>query len=200
MDLESLFQPPYDDEKRELISSLLRRPEDLAHFVDFFLRNVLSRDHHTVFWGDRMLSLDKSMGFLNDPAFAEAWEEVRGAHIYDQYDHLQSIAWRMHTLVWAARNALRLPEGDLVECGVFQGDMSYVVYRAAGVAGSGRQMHLFDSFEGIDPNRAVPGEYHASPRYIAEFECLLPARWALRECGLAIFILSGSENPPRIPA
>lgn len=114
-----------------------------------------------------MLSLDKSMGFLDDPVFMAAWEKVRGAHIYDQYDNQQSIAWRLHTLVWAAKNALALPAGDFVECGVFQGDMSYVVHQAAGLSGSGRRMHLFDSFEGIDPARVAPGEYRHSPGHIA---------------------------------
>src|ERR1700677_3806035 len=99
-----------------------------AAFVDYIARELLAKDHNSVFWGDRMLSLDKSMGFLTDPAFMSAWEQGRGAHIYDQYDNRQSIAWRMHTLVWAARNAIALPAGDFVECGVFQGDMSHVVY------------------------------------------------------------------------
>jgi hypothetical protein len=106
-----------------------------AMFVDFVARELLAKDHNSVFWGDRLLSLDKSMGFLSDPAFSRAWEQVRGAHIYDQYDNRQSIAWRMHTLVWSARHALALPAGDFVECGVFQGDMSHVVYHAAGLAG-----------------------------------------------------------------
>lgn len=143
-------------------------PEDRASFVDGVMREVLPQDHHSVFWGDRMLTLDKAMGFFDDPAFAAAWKSVRGAHVYDQYDNQQSIAWRMHTLVWAAKNALALPEGDFVECGVFQGDMSFVVYHAAKLAGSGRAMHLFDSFEGIDPARAVPGEYGPSGDYIAK--------------------------------
>lgn len=157
-----LLQAPYNADKRREISDQLPDPQSRAAFVDFMMREILSEDHHTVFWGDRMMTLDKSMGFFDDPAFVKVWERVRGAHQYDQYDNRQSIAWRMHTLVWAARSALALPEGDFVECGVFQGDMSYVVYHAAGLAGSGRHMHLFDSFEGIDPGRTVPGEYGPS--------------------------------------
>ena len=147
-----------DAAQRGQLFDVFDTPEKRAAFADFFTRQVLKRDHQSVFWGDRMLTLDKSAGFLDDPAFAAAWERVRGAHQYDQYDNSQSIAWRMHTLVWAARSAMQLPRGDFVECGVFQGDMSYVVYHAAGIAGSGRRMHLFDSFEGIDPQRALPGE------------------------------------------
>jgi len=126
----------------------------------------MAQYHHSIFWGDRLLTLDKTLGFLEDQAFLAAWESARGSHEYDQYDNRQSIAWRMHTLVWAARNALGL-EGHFVECGVFKGDMSYVVYHAAGLAGSGREMHLFDSFQGIDPARAVEGEYSATPGFLA---------------------------------
>jgi hypothetical protein len=100
--------------------------------ANFFVRSLMAQYHHSVFWGDRLLSLDKSLGFMKDEAFVAAWETVRGTHEYDQYDDLQSIAWRMHTFVWAARNALQL-EGDFVECGVFKGDMSFVVYHAAGL-------------------------------------------------------------------
>ena len=82
-------------------------------------------------------------------------------------DNRQSTAWRMHALVWAARNALALPAGDFVECGVFQGDMSHVVYHAAGLAGSGRRLYLFNSFEGIDPARVAPGEYGPSSNYVS---------------------------------
>lgn len=167
---ETKFSAEFHSTGREAWQALFDQLPDAkarASFVDFVARQLLPRDHKTVFHGDRMMTLDKSMGFLADPAFAESWERVRGAHEYDQYDNLQSISWRLHTLVWAARNALQLPEGDFVECGVFQGDMSYVVYHAAGLAGSGRRMHLFDSFDGIDPARQVEGEYDASPNHVA---------------------------------
>jgi hypothetical protein len=166
--LRSLLTPPYGEEAKSAFLENLSNPHRLASFVNFVVRSLLVRDHHSVFWGDRMMTLDKSMGFLNDPSFMLAWQAVRGAHEYDQYDDRQSIAWRMHTLVWAARQALQLPEGDFVECGVFQGDMSFVVYHAAGLAGSGRHMHLFDSFEGIDPKRVADGEYGLSPTYVEQ--------------------------------
>src|SRR5450631_2961646 len=165
-DVSSLLTPPFDEAAKLAFFEILSDPRKLAGFTDFFVRALLARDHHSVFWGDRMLTLDKSMGFFDDPLFASAWDAVRGAHEYDQYDNKQSIAWRMNTLVWAARHALKLPNGDFVECGVFQGDMSYVVYHAAGLAQSGRHMHLFDSFEGIDPERVIEGEYSLSPNLV----------------------------------
>ena len=147
-DLRSVLTPPFGEPAKSIFLENLSDPKKLAGFVDFVVRSLLARDHHCVFWGDRMLTLDKSMGFLDDPVFAQAWEAVRGAHEYDQYDNKQSIAWRMNTLVWAARNALKLPDGDFVECGVFQGDMSYVVYHAAGLAKS-----TFPSAPATDPGR-----------------------------------------------
>jgi O-methyltransferase len=150
----------------EALLRLLAKPSKRPRFIDFVMRRLLPRDHHAVFWGDRMLTLDKATGFLDDPAFVGPWNQVCGAHEYDQYDNRQSIAWRIHTLVWAAREALRAPEGDFVECGVFQGDMSYVVYHAAGLAGAGRRLHLYDSFQGIHPDRLVEGEYRRSPDYL----------------------------------
>lgn len=149
-------EPP--DRVAAMFRKALATSESKAAFTDLYFRKILGEDHNSVFWGDRMLTIDKSMGFLRDPDFAGPWSQVRGAHIYDQYDNAQSIAWRMHTLVWAARQARQLPEGAFVECGVFQGDMSFVVYHAAGLAGSGRKMLLFDSWEGIDPARAEPSE------------------------------------------
>lgn len=163
--LARLLRAPLDMEAQQAFLAALPSYVEMAPFVDFVLRRVLARDHQHVFWGDRMLTLDKSAGFLDDPAFTQAWGQVRGAHPYDQYDAEQSIAWRLHTLVWAAREALSLPAGDFVECGVFQGDMSFVVYHAAGLAGSGRALHLFDSFDGLDPLQVSPGEYAFSTNY-----------------------------------
>lgn len=162
-----LLAAPFDKETKRIFLDHLGDWKKRAPFIDFVIREILNCDHHSIFWGDRLLTIDKSMGFFEDAAFCKAWESVRGAHQYDQYDDRQSIAWRMHTLVWAARQALQLPEGDFVECGVFQGDMSYVVYQASGIAGSGRRMHLFDSFEGIDPDRVADGEYGLSSDYVA---------------------------------
>jgi hypothetical protein len=155
--------PPFDE---AAFLAHLGDPARMAPFVDFVMRRLLASHHHGIFWGDRMLTLDKAAGFLSDPAFAAAWEQVRGAHDYDQYDEAQSIAWRLNTLVWAAKTALRLPEGDFVECGVFQGDMSLVTLLASGLLGSGRHLHLFDSFDGIDPARLVEGEYAGFGNYV----------------------------------
>ena len=110
----------------------------------------IAADHASLFWGDRLLTLDKSAGFLEDPKFIRAFEEVRGSHQYDQYEGKDTIAWRLHTLCWAAQNAVKL-DGDFVECGVFKGDMSWVLVQVVGIENI-RRFHLYDSFAGFSPD------------------------------------------------
>jgi O-methyltransferase len=66
-------------------------------------------------------------------------------------------AIRKHTLVspdrcfvlWRTlQQALRLP-GDVVECGVFRGGTALLEARTLAGAGAARQLHLFDSFQGV---------------------------------------------------
>ena len=80
----------------------------MAGFIDFVIAHLLTRDHRSIFWGDRMLTIDKAAGFLNDPVFRAAFDRIHGAHQYDQYTSTTTIAWRLHTLIWAARSALAL--------------------------------------------------------------------------------------------
>jgi O-methyltransferase len=154
-----LFSPPYDAAFADILRAELHGVERMAEFIDFVIAQLWSRDHRSVFWGDRMVTLDKHAGFFDDPLFRNAYEEIKGAHVYDQYTTPFSIAWRLHTLVWAARQALALPDGDFVECGVFQGDMAHVVHSVTGMSGSGRRFFLFDSFEGFDPTITSEADY-----------------------------------------
>ncbi len=132
---------------------------------DAVLNKIVSRKHSSVFWGDRMLTLDKACGFLDDEAFRRSYQAVRGSHIYDAYDSPHTIAWRLHTLVWAARTALA-QQGDLVECGVFKGDMSWVVANVLGDALADRTFYLYDSFEGLSPKLSSPRDYPDSPGFL----------------------------------
>ena len=126
-----------------------REPRSIA---DEFNKAIdrIAADHASIFWGDRLLTLDKSAGFLEDPKFIRAFREVRGSHQYDQYEGKDTISWRLHTLCWAARNALTI-EGDFVECGVFKGDMAWVVMQVVGIENV-RGYYLYDSFDGFSPD------------------------------------------------
>lgn len=55
----------------------------------------LQGNHLSVSWGDRLLTIDKTAGFLEEPRFASAYGEIRGAHQYDQYGGNHTIAWRL---------------------------------------------------------------------------------------------------------
>src|SRR5665213_3237672 len=118
------LRAPLMDKKTQLMQEIVDLNLSEAEFASFFtevLSQAMPRYHSRIFWGDRMMTLEKSAGFLDDPRFLKAYKHIRGSHIYDAYDSPHTIAWRLHTLVWAAERAVEL-EGDFVECGVFKGD------------------------------------------------------------------------------
>jgi hypothetical protein len=159
--------PPLDSAKAQSLLDALSGEKTMAAFIDFVIKYLISRDHKSVFWGDRMLTLDKSVGFQEEPAFNAAFATIRGGHAYDQYASPSTIAWRLHTLIWAARIALSLPDGDFVECGVFKGDMAWMVGEVTGLAATGRQFHLYDSFEGFDPDQTSDADFPDLPGFLS---------------------------------
>jgi O-methyltransferase len=136
-----------------------------AALFDQIVATVLAPSHQTVFWGDRLLTLDKAQAFLQDPKFRTCFEAIRGSHLYDQYKQNQTIAWRLHTLVWAARCAIAHP-GDFVECGVFKGDMAWMVVTLLGDAMTDRTFYLYDSFEGFAPELSRREDYPDNPNFL----------------------------------
>jgi hypothetical protein len=135
-----------------------------AAFVDRLVARLLPQDHPRAFWGDRLLSLDKSMGFLDDPAFAAAYAAIRGSHQYDQYASPHTVAWRLHTLVWAAATGLALA-GDFVECGVFKGDFAWVVACATDFARQPKTFYLYDTFAGFAPAYSSVADFPEAPGF-----------------------------------
>jgi len=95
-----------------------------------------------VYANDNLIALQRSAGFRRDPAFVEA---VRKHAATEQE---RSLLWRLHTQIWCARHALDL-DGDFVECGVYTGYCMGVMADYLGFGASGRQMYLYDTFEGI---------------------------------------------------
>ena len=140
--------------------------EQAARLVDFAVKNVVEPKHHSVFWGDRLLTIDKSAGFLADPPFRAAYDAVRGSHAYDQYLSPQTISWRLHTLVWAAKCGLHL-EGDFVECGVFKGDMSWVISQTVDFAAKAKQFYLYDTYDGFAEKYSSDADFPDNPGFIA---------------------------------
>jgi hypothetical protein len=129
--------------------------------LDLYRRRRFAREigrlgavFNSVSWGDRLLTLDKSCGFRADPAFARALEGIEKAPPHEGPD---GIAWRLNTLCWAARRALRAG-GDFVECGVYRGDMSWFVTQVIG-AQNIPHFYLYDSFEGFSPTYSSPADF-----------------------------------------
>ena len=126
-----------------------------ARTVDVVLRRLVEPCHHGFFWGDRLLTLDKSAGFLAEPAFQKALAQADSSTGANQYTSPHGIAWRYHTLIWAARSCLKLP-GDFVECGVYRGDMTWMITQCVDLRAAGKKFYLYDTFAGLDPR--YPGE------------------------------------------
>jgi hypothetical protein len=83
--------------------------------------------------------------FMQDPAFVAAYERgVKSARQdYQWY-------WRMHTGLWAADVASRLP-GDFVECGVNWGCLGTAIMQYLDWDKLGKMFYLLDTFTGLDP-------------------------------------------------
>jgi O-methyltransferase len=62
----------------------------------------------------------------------------------------RSLVLRLHTLVWAATHALRVP-GDFVECGVWRGFCSAVLTDYLDFGQVDKRYYLYDTFAGIPP-------------------------------------------------
>lgn len=129
------------------------------------LEALVVPEHLAFSWGDRLLTLDKSFALLNEDAkFINLFSEINGKYKYDQYDGSDGIAWRLNTLVWGARAAMEI-EGDFVECGVFRGDMSYIVCQMLDFESLDRQFYLYDTFSGFDPAYSSAEDYPDNPNF-----------------------------------
>lgn len=141
-------------------------PKVAATIFDAVLASAVVPHHRSVFWGDRLLTLDKSAGFKDNPRFATVMREVASDTGATQYRSLDGIAWRLNTLVWAAHDALRVP-GDFVECGVYHGDMSWVVSDLVDIGAAGRTFYLYDTFEGFSPQYSSSADFPAAPEFFS---------------------------------
>jgi predicted O-methyltransferase YrrM len=90
------------------------------------------------FMADNLITYRHARGFLAEPRFVQA---VLAAGPRPEE---RSIAWRTHTLCWAADSALAVP-GDFVECGTYRGYSAEVLLRYSGGL-RGRRLWLYDLF------------------------------------------------------
>jgi len=81
--------------------------------------------------------------FRCDPEFRSAYH--RGVEASQGVD--PQFEWRVHTALWAAESALRVP-GDFVECGVNAGFMSSAIMQRLNWNTVERRFYLIDTFAG----------------------------------------------------
>lgn len=93
-----------------------------------------------VFAGDNLITFAKSLGFLGDQTLMRAFQ--RHAVLPPERGAL----WRLVTLAWAARNALRV-DGDFVECGCYKGVSARIISEVVGFADLPRHYYLYDLFQ-----------------------------------------------------
>jgi O-methyltransferase len=136
---------------------------DPAACLDEAIKAIASQ-HSSVFWGDRLLTLDKSASFRDDPKFKAATSTTDSSTGANQYASPDGVSWRYNTLVWAARHALQV-DGDFVECGVYRGDMSWVVTEMVDLGAHGRALYLYDTFSGFSGKYSSPADYPDSPQF-----------------------------------
>nr|MBW0151989.1 TylF/MycF family methyltransferase [Phenylobacterium sp.] len=100
-------------------------------------------DPRGVFVGDNLITMAKRLSFLDDRVLMEAF--LRNAKTVAERGAL----WRIVTLVWAARSALKV-EGDFVECGCYKGNSARIISEVVGFASLPRHYYLYDLFQHDD--------------------------------------------------
>lgn len=96
----------------------------------------------SVYAADNLIGLSRAAGFREDRKFVETLR--RNARTRQEL----SLAWRLHTLLWAAQNVLHLP-GDFVECGVWRGFSFAFLTDYLGFAEIDKTLFLYDTYKGI---------------------------------------------------
>ena len=95
----------------------------------------------------------KTVDFLKDPAFLNAWETSKLMNTEAWKTGVPDVRWRAHTCCWAAKHGLLL-DGDFVECGVFTGLYSVTLAHFLDFAKVNKKLWLFDTYNGIPVDTA----------------------------------------------
>ena len=100
---------------------------------------------------DMLICLWRNLSFTQDQKFMSCFS----ASVTNEQE--RSLLWRLHTLAWAAKNALSV-DGDFVECGVFKGFCSEVILKYLDFQNMARQAYLYDTFEGLPEKTSTAQE------------------------------------------
>lgn len=164
-----LVRHPPVDRMLDAVCAAATTPEQAAVVFDRVLQEVVRRHHHGLFWGDRMLTLDKCADFQKEPAFQRALKEADSSTGANEYKSPDGISWRYNTLIWAARECLNLP-GDFVECGVYRGDMTWMITQTVDIQGAGKQFYLYDTFSGFDLKYSSSSDFPQGPEFFRRID------------------------------
>jgi O-methyltransferase len=152
---------------------------------------MVKQHHSSAFWGDRMLTLDKAAAFRDDPKFRAAIQTASSSTGANQYASPDGITWRYNTIIWAANQALGV-EGDFVECGVYKGDISWVLTEMVDLGHHGRTMYLYDTFAGFSSNYSSSNDFPDTPHF---FET---AQADYSQAGLCESVIARFANKPYV--
>lgn len=106
-----------------------------------------------IYTGDNLFTYNRNLSFLEDEPFMQAVLRHTNTPVEN------AVLWRMATVVWGARNALKL-EGDFVECACYKGTTARVVCDVLGFASLPKRYFLYDLF---DHDPSMP--HHAMPEH-----------------------------------
>jgi O-methyltransferase len=158
------------DELENALAVIRKKAENEAvagRIFDSVLNEIVKRHHRTVFWGDRLLTIDKSAGFRNKPGFQKLLAEVDPSKGCNQYASPDRLSWRLHTMIWAASCAFKVP-GDFIECGVTHGDMPWVITEALDFKSTGKSFYAYDTFEGFDSRYSSEQDFPEAPQFFGQ--------------------------------
>jgi O-methyltransferase len=166
--VNDLASPSSEQDEIELALAVLRRnagDESIAaRIFDRILIDVVKPHHRSMYWGDRLLSLDKSAGFQNEPRFQEILAQVDVGKGCNQYASPDRLGWRLHLMLWASRLAMRVP-GDFVECGVTHGDMPWIITEEFDFKKAGKRFFGYDTFNGFDFRYSSEADFPEAPQF-----------------------------------
>jgi O-methyltransferase len=100
---------------------------------------------------DMLITIGRNMSFKRDKKFMSSFSAGASS------EQEQSLLWRLHTLAWAAKNALKI-KGDFVECGVYKGFCSGVLFDYLEFQDLPRQAYLYDTFDGLPEETSTEAE------------------------------------------
>jgi hypothetical protein len=135
-----------------------------SEFFKGLQKSISALEPVGIYSGDNLFAIQKTLGFLDDVPFMNAFEKSTGNDDPAIQEVDRSLIWRNHVLAWAAYSCSQL-EGDFVECACYKGVSAKVVCDYLDINKTGKHYYLYDLFEheqGMD-HHAMPE--HSSSLY-----------------------------------